>query len=176
MKKGFLRLSLASVFVLSVFFHPGCERPQKEAVSAAVGLGAPDFSLRDADGRLWRLSDLKGSVVLVNFWASWCPPCKEEMPYLQNLYEKMKGNPKFSLLTVLYRDDPKAAYAYLRENGYTFPMLMDPESTAARSYGLTGVPETFLIDKAGVVQAKKIGPAKWDAPEFVEELNRMAAM
>jgi thiol-disulfide isomerase/thioredoxin len=166
------RISIIAVIVagLTILSFPGCKKSPKRIV-AAEGLSAPDFSLRDINGNIWRLSDLKGSVVLVNFWASWCVSCKTEMPSLQGLYERKKDNPLFKLVTVLYRDDPMVASEYLEQNGYNFPLLIDTDGNASMDYGLTGVPETFIVDKTGILRKKIIGPADFESPEAIAYLK-----
>jgi peroxiredoxin len=138
----------------------GCgEVPEK----ATVGLTAPDFTLVDLEGTTWKLSDLQGQVVLVNFWATWCPPCLEEMPSMENLYRTMPKD-SFTMLAVLYKDDPAAAENLKKSRGFSFPVLVDPEERTGQAYGLTGVPETFIVDKIGVLREKFIGPVQWDGP------------
>ncbi|MEW6116189.1 MAG: TlpA disulfide reductase family protein [Nitrospirota bacterium] len=138
------------------------EKPR--ATTAVKGLDAPAFELKDTTGKVWKLSDLKGKVVLVNFWATWCDTCKEEKPSLVNLINSEKGNDKFVFVSVLFRDDPAKVPAYMREYGYSFPVLID-DKNIAKAYGLTGVPESFLIDKNGILREKVIGPMQWDTPE-----------
>lgn len=128
---------------------------------------APDFELLDLEGNAVRLSDFRGGAVLVNFWATWCPPCREEMPSLSALHASFSGNPAFSALTVLYQDSPETAKDYLEKNGYLIPVLVDPKGSVAESYGLTGVPETFLIDGDGVLRKKIIGPFRFNSPEAI---------
>jgi DsbE subfamily thiol:disulfide oxidoreductase len=130
---------------------------------AEVGKPAPDFSLRDRNGKTWKLSELKGQVVFVNFWATWCPPCREEMPSMQALYTSMPPD-RFKMLAILYKDEPAPADALIAQLGYTFPVLVDPNDETGRAYGLTGVPETYIVDKQGVLREKFIGPVRWDAP------------
>jgi peroxiredoxin len=132
-----------------------------------VGSPAPEFRLSDLDGNVWRLSDLRGSVVVVNFWATWCPPCREEMPSLQQLFQKTLDAPDVVILTVLFNDDPKNAYEYVKRNGYGFPVLRDPDGSVAAAYGLTGVPETFFIDRSGVLRNWVIGPMGFDSPQVM---------
>jgi len=131
--------------------------------TAVVGQAAPGFSLVDRQGRTWSLADLRGQVVFVNFWATWCPPCLKEMPAMENLYRSMQRD-TFKMLAILYKDEPEAADRLATRQKYTFPILVDPESRVGISYGLTGVPETFVIDREGVLREKFIGPVQWDAP------------
>ncbi|MDH5202285.1 MAG: TlpA family protein disulfide reductase [Nitrospirota bacterium] len=119
------------------------------------------------------LSELKGSVVFINFWASWCQTCKDEMPSIERLYRYFSGNPKFKLFTVLYRDNMEKAFIYIKENGYTFPVYHNPDGSAARQFMVTGVPETFIFDKNGILKKKVIGPLEWDSPQIIEALNNL---
>lgn len=139
--------------------------PEVPVKKAAVGLSAPVFQLTDTEGRTWDLSGLKGKVVVLNFWASWCDSCKDENPSLQALVNSEKGNERFVFASVLYKDEPSKAIEYMKKNGIDFPLLIDNKSVSS-AYGLTGVPETFIIDKKGVVREKIIGPIKWDTPEI----------
>ncbi|MCL4536268.1 MAG: TlpA family protein disulfide reductase [Nitrospirae bacterium] len=160
---------------LVFFFIPKEEKIQRAVV--AVGLKAPDFELPelDAGGKsssmIWRFSELKGKVVFINFWASWCDECKKEKPAIQMLYEKMQGRP-FQMLTIVYRDAPEKAMAYMRENGYTMPVLFDGDMKIARNYGVRGVPETYIIDREGIVREKIIGRRQWDSPEAIELIEK----
>jgi len=137
---------------------------------AMVGEQAPDFNLVDTNNKSWKLSELKGQVVLINFWASWCPPCLQEMPSMQKLYSSMPQD-KFKMLAILNNDNPKNARALAVKQHYTFPILIDPGSKVAKAYGLTGVPETFIIDKQGILREKIIGPEHWDGTGAREMLN-----
>ncbi len=136
---------------------------------AEVGKPAPDFTLVDRTGKTWKLSELKGQVVFVNFWATWCPPCREEMPSMQRLYSTLPKD-KFKMLAILNKDDPGLADSFARQFGLTMPILDDQANLVGPKYGLTGVPETFIIDKEGIMREKFIGPARWDAPGYVQML------
>ena len=111
----------------------GCkEQPPAEVEVATVGQPAPDFILADLDGTMWRLSDLRGKVVFLNFWATWCPPCREEMPDMAALHREMAltGLP-FQMLAVLTNDDPGQAARFAQKLGITFPIVVDREGKAA---------------------------------------------
>lgn len=169
MKRTILILMLI-VAGLVLFFLPKEEKTQRAIV--AVGLKAPDFELPelDASGKgssmIWRLSELKGKVIFINFWASWCDECKIEKPAIQRLYEKMQGSP-FQMLTIIYRDNAEKAVEYMKMNGYTMPVLLDDDMKVARNYWVRGVPETFIIDKEGILREKTIGRRQWDSPEAI---------
>lgn len=150
----------------------GCSRSQEEKVTLVgeVGRPAPDFELQDTAGRIWKLSDLKGQVVFVNFWATWCPPCREEMPSMQALYEAMPKD-RFKMLAILSNDDPALATAFAAKGGFNFPILIDPGSQIGKAYGLTGVPETYIVDKQGILRQKYLGPRQWSSPEAQQMLR-----
>jgi peroxiredoxin len=162
--------------VLVFFIIPKEDRVQR--IIVAVGQKAPEFELPEIDPnsknppKIWSSSDLKGKVVFINFWASWCKECRIEMPSIQRLYDKMKDRP-FQMITILYREAPEKAMAYMKANGFTMPVLLDEGNKTAYSYGLTGVPETYIIDKEGIVKKRHIGGGVWDSPEtlsFIENL------
>ena len=159
-------------FLLLVFcfalFLAACGQGTKVAT---VGELAPDFTLVDRTGQTWTLSELKGQVVFVNFWATWCPPCREEMPSMQKLYTMMPKD-KFKMLAILNKDDPALADSFAAKLGVTMPILDDQKNIVGPTYGLTGLPETFIIDKQGVLREKFIGPANWIAPGFAQLLMR----
>jgi cytochrome c biogenesis protein CcmG, thiol:disulfide interchange protein DsbE len=134
---------------------------------AEVGKPAPDFALIDRTGQVWTLSELRGQVVFVNFWATWCPPCREEMPSMQKLQALLPAD-RFKMLAILHKDDPKLADIFAKRLGLTMPILHDQDTRVGIQYGLTGVPETFIVDKQGVIRQKFIGPAQWDSPQFVQ--------
>jgi peroxiredoxin len=171
---GNIRPIFYALAVSAVLMVSGCEK-RAERVSLQEGQAAPSFQLRDVDGNLWSLSGLRGSVVLINFWASWCPPCKEEMPSLNKLFENTIEIEKITILTILFKDDPVQTTAYARGLNYTFPILKDLDSAAASAYGLTGVPETFIVDKNGVLRKKIIGPMGFDSPNVIGYLKQLAA-
>lgn len=149
------------------FLMTACDRAPEVA---EVGKPAPQFKLVDTKGKTWDLAELKGRVVFLNFWATWCPPCREEMPSMQRLFASMPSD-RFIMLAVLSNDDPAIADSLAAKIGATFPILIDPGSKTAQAYGLTGVPETFIIDKNGVLREKFMGAVPWDAPKAVQMLN-----
>jgi thiol-disulfide isomerase/thioredoxin len=148
-----------------VFFVIQCQRSPR---IAKVGSPVPDIELTDTQGKKLKLSELKGSVVFVNFWASWCPPCIDEIPSIEVLYKYLLGNSNFKMITILYRDDENRVIRAVKEQGYTFPIYHDPEGSAAKRFGITGVPETFIIDKKGTLWKKVVGPMEWDSPPVIE--------
>ena len=138
-----------------------------------TGSEAPEFTANNMAGETVRLSDYRGRVVLVNIWATWCAPCREEMPSMQRLYEALSDT-DFEILAVSIdaRAGQNDAFgrpggdlqAFAEEMGLTFPILHDPEGRIERTYQTTGVPETFLIGRDGVIYKKVAGGTEWDAP------------
>jgi peroxiredoxin len=173
MKKGVLLAVLFALTMLLVY-SISSDRPRSTAPVVA-GFKAPGFELADLQGRTWRLSDMAGSAVFINFWATWCKECIEEMPSIQRLYEETKGNERFLLLSILYQDEPEKARKFMESNSYTFPVLLDPAGVTARAYRLTGVPETYIVGTDGMVAKKTIGPAVWDDPEIIKEITTLTA-
>ncbi|MCE5312156.1 MAG: TlpA family protein disulfide reductase [Nitrospiraceae bacterium] len=168
--KGLLLLIILIAGIAAIFFAVG--RDGSQSLKASTGLEAPDFSLTDLDGKVWKLSDLRGKVVFLNFWATWCDSCKTENPTIQNLINLEKNNPDFVFLTILYNDRADNAREYMRKNSFTFPVLIDNAKTA-KNYGLTGVPETFIIDAKGIVRDKIVGPFRWDSPDAQQAISKL---
>jgi len=139
--------------------------------AATVGNPAPDFDTVDLNGDIWSLSKMQGQVVFVNFWATWCAPCREEMPSMQKLYTEMPAD-KFKMIALFNNDKPASVKNFIAKLGLTIPILSDEYNIIGTKYGLTGVPETFIVDKKGVIREKFIGPAQWDSPEYVQMLMK----
>jgi peroxiredoxin len=132
---------------------------------------APDFSLKDLTGKKVEIKDYKGKIVFLNFWATWCGPCKEEMPSLEVLHEKSKGE-KFVLLTIsVDYEGLKVVHGFLDKHSYTFPVLLDPNGETLDLFEVKGIPTTFIIDKKGRVIGRAIGPRDWKSPEVFSLIN-----
>ncbi|UCD66536.1 MAG: TlpA family protein disulfide reductase [Deltaproteobacteria bacterium] len=142
-----------------------------EGPVAVVGNPAPRLDTVDMKGDVWSLSKHKGQVVFVNFWATWCAPCREEMPSMQKLYDKLPKD-KFKMVALYNRDKPELVKNFINKLGLTIPILSDESNIIGARYGITGLPETFIIDKQGVIREKIIGPAQWDSPENIEMLTK----
>ncbi|MDQ7786415.1 MAG: TlpA disulfide reductase family protein [Thermodesulfovibrionales bacterium] len=164
--KSILLISILMAALAVLFFATRSDHNIPETVS--IGETVPDFELIDVKNRTMKLSDLRGSIVLVNFWATWCESCIDEMPSLENLQKNLSGETSFRIVTVLFKDNLPRATDYLRDNRYTLPVYANPDGSAARNFGLTGVPETYLIDKKGILREKVIGPADWNSPRVVQ--------
>jgi peroxiredoxin len=136
------------------------------------GHSPPDFTLPTLEGGSITLSDLKGRVVLINFWATWCSPCREEMPSLERLYRHFKYE-DFTLLAVDVMEHPETVKRFAKEYNLSFPILLDEKGDVAGKYAANAIPTTYIIDKGGKAVGKAIGPRKWDgdhAKDLFDEL------
>ena len=142
------------------------ERPTPEqATIVKDGHTAPDFEVQMFDGSTIKLADLKGKVVLLNFWATWCPPCRAELARVEkDIIERFKGKP-FVFIPVSRGEKRETVAAFREKMGYTFPMGLDTESTIYKKYAQTYIPRNFLIDKEGKVVKASVG---YDEAEFAE--------
>jgi peroxiredoxin len=156
---------LVTSVVLIAFLTEDRESTLKTAKPIQPGLEAPDFTFPDLNGKEISLTDYRGKVVLVNIWATWCPPCRQEMPSMQKLYENFK-NENFEILAVSIDSEGREAVApFMRKMNLTFPALLDPKETISPLYGITGIPESLIIDQKGIIVEKIIGPLNWATQE-----------
>lgn len=123
----------------------------------------PDFSLTTPDGKKISLKDFRGKVVLLNFWASWCVPCREEMPSMEKLYQEYKDK-NFTILAVAVKDRKQDSINFVKELKLTYPIALDPDGQVGMSYGAWGLPATYLIGPKGEGLARGWGPAEWYGP------------
>jgi len=136
---------------------------------------APDFSVTDLEGRTVRLSALRGKVVLLNLWTTWCAPCVEEMPSIERLYATLRGD-DFALLAVSQDEEGKRAVEpFVARMRLSFPIFVDPDHQVGDRYGVWGYPETFVIDRNGRVVEHVIGPRDWASPQSVGALRALIA-
>jgi peroxiredoxin len=151
----------------------GVSGPESQAPVAA-GSQAANFKLEKLDGTTLSLESLRGKVVFLNIWATWCEPCREEMPSMQTLYDAFKGNKDFVMLAVSQDVKGRAAVApYVAKNGYHFTILLDPENTIGETYDVSGVPETFIIDRKGQIVAHHMGAFDWSRPDVRDALQQL---
>lgn len=122
---------------------------------------AQDFSLAMPDGKTFKLSDHRGKVVFVNFWATWCTPCREEMPAMERLWRRHKEQ-GFMMVAVSVDHDPGLVAPFVQKLKLTFPVVLDPKMQTANPYGVRALPSSFLVDRKGYMTALALGPRTWD--------------
>jgi cytochrome c biogenesis protein CcmG/thiol:disulfide interchange protein DsbE len=167
MKRWTLPVGVLFVALAAAFYY------QQLQASNRAGFPAPDFTLKDLSGRPYRLADLRGKVVFLNLWATWCAPCRMEMPSMERLYHQLSGA-DFAMLAVSEDEDGMSAVQpFVHDLGLTFPVLLDVEGTVPPRYGVTGYPETFIIDRQGRVIHHMIGPEDWDSEPVMDFLLRL---
>lgn len=137
---------------------------------------APGLAATDLDGRAWSAGELQGRVVLLNFWATWCPPCVEELPSLQRLHEGLT-HPDFDVISVDVAEDHATVSQFLERNRMQlgYPVLLDPAGDTVQQWRLTGFPTSFLIDRQGRLRYGLIGAIEWDGDEVVELIESLLA-
>jgi len=126
---------------------------------------APRFSSMTPEGKKMGIDDLKGKLVVLNFWATWCPPCRLEMPSMEKLYQEFKGE-GLEVVAINFMEKEKPIKSFLKENGFTFPVLLDKKGEIARNYGVHGLPVTYLIARNGNLIARSMGYKDWYKPEI----------
>ncbi|MGW8301898.1 MAG: TlpA disulfide reductase family protein [Desulfobacterales bacterium] len=160
-------LVFLGVAALVIIFALKQNNPYLKFSPLRVGQPAPDFTLPGLDGKMVSLSDYRGHVVLVNVWATWCPPCVDEMPSMEKLYRELEGE-NFEILAVsIDALGQKAVAPFMKKYNLSFPALMDPDGTIKTLFQTTGVPESFIINQEGILIEKVIGPKDWATPPVV---------
>jgi thiol-disulfide isomerase/thioredoxin len=130
----------------------------------------PAFTLKDPQGKAHTLGDYRGKVVLINFWATWCPPCVHEMPSLMRLQQKFEGKP-FVILAVNMGEDLPTVQAFLAKMKVDLPILLDSDGAVLRDWRVFAFPTTFVLDVEGNIKLALFGAAEWDAPEVVKQVT-----
>jgi thiol-disulfide isomerase/thioredoxin len=135
---------------------------------------APPFTLEDMDEEKHSLDDLRGKVVLLNFWATWCPPCRREMPSMERLYQKLSGE-NFTVIAINQMEDADHVFAYTGQLDVdpTFTVLFDTDSKVSNSFNVKGLPTTYLIDKQGNIRYRAIGGREFDHPEVEKQIMQL---
>lgn len=173
--KLFMLAAIFAVFSFAILFLWG---GRAELRTVKPGHPAPDFTFRDLNHKEISLSQYKGKVVLLNLWSITCPPCIEEVPYLEKLYQIMKEEKDFHLLTVNTNrgETENEVRPFVEKHGINFHVLVDNKKVVWRRYKLTGWPETFLIDREGIIVEKFIGPKEWDSPEIINKIKGLISI
>jgi peroxiredoxin len=140
-----------------------------------VGQPLADFTLPDLAGRPVHLAALRGKVVFINVWATWCPPCIEEMPTIQRLYERLHDRGVAVLAISIDALGAQVVAPFMEQYGLTFPALLDPTERIVHLYHTGGVPESFVVDKQGRLVDKVVGPRDWAHPQVIAMFERLLA-
>ena len=136
-----------------------------------IGQPAADFTVQDSDRKVV-LNQFRGQVLVLNFWATWCPPCVEELPSLMTMQNRLKGN-GVVVLAISIDVDGDAYHRFLKQHDVSLLTVRDPEQKVSSVYGTSGWPETFIIDRQGVVRRKFVGPVDWTSPEVMQFLSKL---
>jgi thiol-disulfide isomerase/thioredoxin len=170
-----------SLILIAIALSGGVSFGQEQELSHTLApldppLPAPGFSLKDMDDEPHALQDYQGKVILLNFWATWCPPCRHEMPALEKLYLQFRKQ-DFVVLAVNQWEDPDLVFAYTGDLNVfpTFPILFDRESSISQQYGVKGLPTSFVIDRDGRVVYRAIGGRAFDHPEVIGIIEQLLA-
>ena len=167
-KKTIFSIGIIAIIISAIAFieyaKPNQDNPifQGDDTGITIGKYAPDFELETLDGKKAKLSDYKGKMVVLNFWASWCPPCREEMPEFQKLFASSED---IVIFGVNLQEDKNAIQSFVSKLGITFPILLDPTSQVKSMYGVFTQPVTYFIDETGKITDKKFGALT------IEEIN-----
>jgi len=165
---SFVRRILILPSTLLLLLLCGCYRGSRPP---RIGTAAPDFTVQDSDRKI-TLSDFRGKVVVLNFWATWCPPCVDEMPSLVQLQQRFKDK-GVVLIGVSLDVDGDAYHKFLKDHNIDFLTVRDADQKSNSLYGTFKFPETYIIDRSGIVRRKFIGPVDWAQPEIVDFLSKL---
>jgi len=188
MKKTIRKFSFNTLFVFTlcaVFFvfspghaeaqvSPEAQRALRDANISVLSqrLDPRNFTLPLLSGGNAALSAYRGKVVILNFWATWCPPCRVEMPSMETLYQRFK-NQGLEILAVDVGEDNVTVQRFVQSNGYTFPILLDRDNRVSSVYGIEAIPTTYIIDREGKIIGRIIGSIVWDAPRVITAIDAL---
>lgn len=149
------------------FLNSNISEPKAQETAAYT-----NFTLKDESGKFINVSDIKGKVVFINFWASWCPPCRAEFPSVQKFYKKYKSNPNIVFLTVNLDDDSAAGIAYLKQKGFTVPFITSAGNIPKEIYD-GSLPTTVVLDKKGAIRLRHTGVADYSKDSFYADIDAL---
>lgn len=166
LKLSVLHIIIALLGAVALF----AAQPSPWEIEGLIGKKAPDFTLKDINNKPFNLSSLRGKVVILNFWATWCPPCRAEMPSLNNLYREFrnKGLEVVAISTDRYSSIIKD---YISKNPIDFTVLIDTDNKVSRQFKVFSIPTTFLIDRNGIIIERYLGEENWASPEIKKKIK-----
>ena len=169
LRKGLLKTVPLFMLIFGLTMFTGCTGGSTSDLS--IGSKAPDFELYDLEGNIHKLSDYKGDPVLLNFWATWCGPCRSEMPHLEEVYEEWEDN-DLTFFAVNVGESSTDVTSFLDYFGFNMPVLLDSSRTVSRKYGVSGIPTTYFIDEDGIIQDRIVGafPDRESVEKYVIKL------
>lgn len=163
--------TLCLICGLVIVFDSVCaqETPSQPLPTLAQPFTAPLFELPSDDGSLHQLKDYRGKVVILNFWATWCPPCRYEMPSMERAWQKIK-NKNVIMLGINVGEDADTIFEFTGQYPVSFPLLMDQDSRIIKQYSVTGLPTTYIINPDGQVVYRAMGSREWDNDDIIQQL------
>lgn len=172
MKKLLVLLTIMVFAVLAIYNNSQTKNGSPDQIPKP-GFTAPNFSLSSLDHKTYSISGKREKPLIVNFWASWCGPCRQEAPDLKAIYEKYQDQVDFYGINMTANDDVNSAKAFVKEFAFQFPILLDEKGTVADQYQVISIPTTYFIDKSGIIKYKIVGSTdKGSFEEYVKELVR----
>lgn len=165
---------LASLLLISSVTAAFAADDEQTLTTVAKPYKAPEFVLRTDDGKTYRLADYRGKVVVVNFWATWCPPCRQEMPSMDRAYKQLQKD-GIEIVAVNVGENEDAIFAFTGVIPVSFPLLLDPEAKVVQQYRVRGLPTTYVVDPNGMVVYSAVGGREWDAPSIASTLRKLRA-
>lgn len=172
------KILFTTFWLISFSLHADWQQPELSHNMTAVknAIPASDFKLQNMDEENINLSDYRGKVVLLNFWATWCPPCVREMPSMERLQQRV-GADSFKVIAINQMEDPDDVFVFTGqiELDQTFEILFDTDSKVSQAYAVSGLPTTYLIDKKGNIRYRAVGGREFDHIEVIKIINQLIA-
>jgi len=169
-RPALLAIALAAFLAFSASVEAG--RTAETLPPVAKPFRAPDFELAGEDGRRYQLSSFRGKLVVLNFWATWCPPCRYEMPSMERARQKVAGE-DIVILAVNVGEDEETVFAFLARYPVEFPLLLDRDAAVIKQYPVVGLPTTYIISPDGNVTHRAVGSREWDDPAILDQLRSL---
>lgn len=167
-----VKLTLKLISVISIVLYSHVLLAGQSLTALAEPVTAPDFILQDMDGVKHRLSDYKGKPVIINFWATWCPPCRAEMPSMQRAWDKIKDQ-NIAMLAINVGEDEDTIFTFLGDYPADFSILLDASGEVSEQWPLKGLPTTFIVSPDGKIVYQAIGGREWDDEQLLEQIRKL---
>lgn len=169
-------MNRVSALIIGVLLHAGvaeaADAQQQTLPALAKPFRAPDFALKGEDGKTYRLSEYRGKVVIVNFWATWCPPCRYEMPSLERAWSMLKDK-DVVVLAINVGENADVIFEFTGQYPMSFPLPMDLDGAVIKQYPVTGLPTTYVINPEGLATHRAVGSREWDDPQMMNALLKL---